>query len=213
MDLSRPMSMVAPSLDGPVLEVLARTSRLLSGRQVHQLAGVGSEGGVRRVLVRLASTGLVHVHDAGNSQLYSLNRRHLAAESIVRLTDLREIFIEVLITTLAEWPAPPIHASLFGSTARGDGDIDSDVDILLVRPSGLDESDPEWHVQTAELPEYVMDLTGNHTQLYDIDVAGLAEHLTAEEPIVAEWRRDAITLFGPDLITTIRQLETGGHPS
>jgi predicted nucleotidyltransferase len=186
---------------------------MLSGRQVHQLAGVGSEGGVRRVLVRLAGTGLVHVHDAGNSQLYSLNRRHLAAEPIIRLADMREIFIEALITTLSEWPVAPVHASLFGSTARRDGDVDSDVDILLVRPTGLDELDPDWQVQTAELPEYVMDLTGNHTQLYDIDLADLSEHVTADEPIVAEWRRDALTLFGPDLITTIRQLESGGHPA
>jgi predicted nucleotidyltransferase len=208
MDLSRPMSTVAPSLDGPVLEVLARTSRMLSGRQVRELAGIGSEGGIRLVLARLVKTGLVHVHDAGNSQLYTLNRRHLAADSVIRLAYLRKIFLETVTADLAEWIAQPLHASIFGSTARGDGDLGSDVDILVVRPVGLDELDPVWQRQTAQLSDDILDLTGNHTQLYDVDMAGLLEHVASAEPIVDEWRRDAITLAGPDFGTIVRRLSS-----
>jgi predicted nucleotidyltransferase len=210
MDLSRPLSTVAPSLDGPVLEVLARTNRMLSGRQVHQLAGVGSEGGVRLVLVRLAKTGLVHVHDAGNSQLYTLNRRHLAADSVVRLADLRRVFLETLTSEFTDWTVPPLHASLFGSTARGDANLDSDVDILVVRPASLDELDPVWQQQTAELSDDILELTGNHTQLYDLDTVGLLEHVASSDPIVDEWRRDAITLSGPDFGAIVRQLSSSG---
>jgi Fe2+ or Zn2+ uptake regulation protein len=79
MDLRSPISTVVPSLEGPVLLVLARAEEGLSGRQIHKLAGSGSVAGVRLVLQRLAATGLVHVDDLGNSLLYRLNRKHLVA--------------------------------------------------------------------------------------------------------------------------------------
>lgn len=36
VDVSRPMSAVMRSLEGPVLEVLTRTSRPLTGRELHR---------------------------------------------------------------------------------------------------------------------------------------------------------------------------------
>lgn len=91
----------------------------LSGRQVHQLAGTGSEAGVRRVLTRLARTGLVLVHYAGNSLLYTpLNTSHLAAKAVSQLANLRTIFIGTVQLDIGSWSVPPIHASLFGSAAR-----------------------------------------------------------------------------------------------
>ena len=57
MDLQSPISTVVPSLDGPVLQVLAQAEEGLSGRQIHKLAGSGSVAGVRLVLQRLAATG------------------------------------------------------------------------------------------------------------------------------------------------------------
>jgi hypothetical protein len=60
-----------------VLAVLAHTRRPLTGRQVHQLAGAGSESGVRKVLARLTAQGLVHVSEAGQAKLYVANREHV----------------------------------------------------------------------------------------------------------------------------------------
>jgi predicted nucleotidyltransferase len=184
---------------------------LLSGRQVHLLAGVGSEAGVRLVLTRLTGTGLVRVHDAGNSMLYTLNRDHLAAEAVEKLANLRTVFIRTLAGEISNWNIAPIHASLFGSTARGDSGVDSDVDVLLVRSDSVDELDPQWQEQTGRLSEHVLTRTGNRTQLYDITASALVAHVTTDEPLVNEWRRDAITLCGPDFGNVLRQLtSTGG---
>lgn len=206
MDLGRPINTVIPSLDGAVLEVLAHTTRLISGRQVHQLAGTGSEAGVRLVLNRLSRTGLVHVHDAGNSLLYSLNRRHLAAEVVIRLADLRTAFIAMLSEEIDRWAVKPLHASLFGSAARGDGTTESDVDLLLVRTDAQDELDMRWQEQLAMLAELILARTGNRAQMYDLSAGGLRKHLSTGEPIVDEWRRDAVTLFGPDFTKFLRQI-------
>lgn len=206
MDLGRPISTVIPSLDGAVLGVLARTTRLISGRQVHRLAGTGSEAGVRLVLNRLSKTGLVHVHDAGNSLLYSLNRRHLAADAVLQLADLRQRFIAMLSEEIEKWAVQPMHASLFGSAARGDGTVESDVDLLLVRSDSQDELDMQWQEQLAMLAELIDARTGNRAQMYDVSAGGLRKHVSTGEPIVDEWRRDAITLTGLDFRALVREV-------
>lgn len=209
MDLTRPISTVVPSLDGPVLEVLVHTTRMLSGRQIHSLAGVGSEAGVRNVLGRLTQTGLVHVHDAGNSLLYTLNRNHLAAPAVELLVDLRGAFISALSAEIATWSVPPVHASLFGSTARGDGDSDSDIDLLVIRPKDVGSEESRWEAQTGGLTEKALDLTGNRVQWYELDSDELGAHLAADEPIIDEWRRDGITLFGVAITTLLREVASG----
>lgn len=138
--------------------------------------------------------------------LYTLNTEHLAAEAVMRLANLRTLFITDLRLGIANWNIAPIHASLFSSAARGDGDVDSDVDVLLVRPDNIDETDPQWQEQTDLFSQHVLTLTGNRAQLYDIDASGLVEHLNADEPIISEWRRDALTLHGPEFGDVLRQL-------
>ncbi len=194
MDFGRPIGTVVPSLDGAVLEVLAGTDRGLSGRQVHNLAGVGSVAGVRLVLQRLASTGLVQVTEAGNSLLYTLNRKHLAAQAVELLAGLRTTFVESLRAKLSTWTIPPLHASLYGAAARGDGDLDSDVDLLLIRPDEVAADNRLWERQAADLLQTIVDMTGNPAQLHELTPAELTTQPADRHP-------EAITLHGPALQT------------
>jgi hypothetical protein len=43
---------------------------------------------------------------------------------------------------LGGWKPKPLYACVFGSAARGDGDADSDVDLLLVHPPFPGEAKP-----------------------------------------------------------------------
>lgn len=78
MDLGHPLRAVVPSLDASVLEVLAGTTRPLSGREVAKLAGKGSPSGVRLVLQRLVKHGLVTREDRASAIYYVANRAHPA---------------------------------------------------------------------------------------------------------------------------------------
>ncbi|MEI8410445.1 MULTISPECIES: nucleotidyltransferase domain-containing protein [unclassified Kribbella] len=197
MDMSQPIGTVVPTLDGPVLAVLARTSQPLTGRKVHQFAGSGSETGTRNVLRRLARTGLITATEVGASVQYALNREHLAARAVLELTSLRQRLFDRIRDAIEHWPVKPTHASIFGSTARGDGDLDSDVDLLLVH--GFTDDPPlAWDEEAGELAIQVYVWTGNHVQIYELSESDLAEHLQAGEPIVDEWARDAVTVYGPD---------------
>jgi predicted nucleotidyltransferase len=195
VDLTRPITAVVATLDGPVLQTLARTTRPLTGRQVHQLSSTGSEAGVRRVLDRLVTQGLVHATRSGQALLYVANREHLAWPAVEKLTTLRETFLDRLRASFRSWPIKPVAAALFGSAARGDGTVDSDIDVLVVGPQSGGGND-QWQEQLDSLREQVSAWTGNRCQIYDLNMAEFDTHVYRGESIVAEWKRDAVPLYG-----------------
>src|SRR5881392_961031 len=132
MDLGKPQSAVCPTLEGDVLVVLAGTKRALTGRDVARLARRGSQRGVLAALDRLVLQGTVHRSEAGRSHLFALNWDHVAAPAVQVLAGLRSELIRRIRTQIADWELRPIHVSLFGSLARGEGNVDSDVDLLVV---------------------------------------------------------------------------------
>ncbi|MFF0266176.1 hypothetical protein [Kribbella sp. NPDC004536] len=198
MDLASPISTVVPSLDGPVLLVLAAAEEGLSGRQVHKLAGSGSVAGVRLVLQRLAATGLVHADDLGNSLLYRLNRKHLLAPVVEQLANLRRTLLTRLADEIGLWSVAPVHASVYGAIARGDGDLDSDLDLLLIRPDDCDLEDARWTAQVGRLMQSVVDLTGNAAHIFELSHSELAGHLSTDA-ILNDWAEPSVRLVGVPL--------------
>ena len=208
MNVSMPSEAVVPSLDGPVLVALAKLTGSVTGRQVHQLAGTGSEAGVRNVLTRLVHQGIVRASPAGSAVLYAINREHVAWPAVQAIAGLRGEFLARLRSAFGDWQPRPRSAALFGSVARGDGDSDSDVDLLLIRQRRTDIDDRQWQVQVARMREDVMVWTGNACQVYDISTEDLERHIAARDPLVAGWQRDALTVGGADLRGLLRDL---GH--
>ena len=196
MDVAHPYRAVCPTLDGDVLQTLAGTSMSLTGRQVAALAGRSSHAGVLRVLHRLTEQGLVDRVELNRAFLFTLNREHLAFPAVATLTGMRLTLLDRLRETLATWGVAPVHASLFGSAARGDGDALSDIDLLIVRSEEVDQEDHRWREQLNELETKVRRWTGNRAAALEI-AEGEVEQLLAEyRAIVAELRADAITLIG-----------------
>ena len=133
-----PAACVSPTVDADLLAVLAGAEAEFTGRQVHQVAGRHSEKGVSNCLHRLVGQGIVNARRAGEADLYSLNRHHLAAPHIVALAGLRHELLERVRAELAGWQEAPVFAALFGSAATGRMRLDSDIDLLVVRPKSVD---------------------------------------------------------------------------
>lgn len=222
MDLSDPMRAVLPTLDGPVLRVLAGTTRPLTGREVHRLAGVGSEAGVRRVLHRLVDQGLVTVSVAGPSRLYVGNRHHLAWSSVETLVRLRERFWDRLASLFARWDPQPVLAGVFGSAARETGTVDSDIDLLLVRPDSLPpeplaDSDNErvtaWIAQVNDVRDAVRSMTGNPVQIFEVSDREFRDLVQSDDPLADSWRRELRILAGESPWQRIRSGRVGSSAS
>lgn len=207
VDLSRPYSALSPTLDADVLVVLAGTTRPLTGREVARLARRGSQRGVSSVLERLVEQGLVDRQEAGRALLYTLNRGHLAAPAVDILSGLRSELLRRLRASLGAWNIRPLHASLFGSAARGEGDARSDIDLFIVRPDDVDPGDARWRGQLDDLSDQVYRWTGNRAGIAEVSAAEI-ERLRAWQPrVVGELRSDAVGLFGPDVATLLEVTE------
>lgn len=207
MNLAHPLRSIVPTLDGPVLEVLAGTTRQLSGHQVAVLARTGSPRGVRLVLARLVAHGIVVAEQHPGATLYAANRKHLAWPAIEALIGIRGDLLDQIRARMLGWQVAPVHASVFGSASRGEADEESDLDLLLVRPDGSDRD--EWERQMDDLRDWVMDSTGNRCQTFDLDVSRFAAHVAARDALVDAWRRDGIHLTGVSIEALVRSSRRG----
>ncbi|MHB8187743.1 MAG: nucleotidyltransferase domain-containing protein [Dermatophilaceae bacterium] len=195
-----PLAVVTPTLDAAVLHALAATTARASGARVHRMAGTGSPDGVRKVLTRLVAQGIVLADEYPNATLYLLNRDHVAAEAIVALTRVRTVIIERITDALSRWSPEPVHASLFGSFARGEATTTSDIDILVViSPAGAADQDAR-ATQVDRLTADVLRWTGNRGHIVDPTPDILAAMIAADDPLLVSWRTDHIHLMGTRLL-------------
>jgi predicted nucleotidyltransferase len=155
------------------------------------------------VLHRLVAGGLVRAQEAGSASLFVLNREHVAAGIVEGLLGLRAELIERIHTEVEGWPSRPVHVSLFGSAARGDGHAESDIDLLIVRPEDLSEEDPQWREQLHGLAEQIERWSGNHASLHEVASKALKAALRRGEPVIASLRDTSITLAGPEFADLI----------
>lgn len=199
MNMSRAYSAVAPTVEGDVLVVLAGTTQPLTGRRVARVARRGSVAAVAKALERLVSQGLVLRQDAPPAALYTLNRQHVAAPTVETLARIRTELLDRLRHAFSSWSIPPLHASMFGSAARQDGDIDSDIDIFVVRPAGVDSEDATWHEQLHDIGNSILSWTGNHAGIIDFAEQDLSQLHNENPPVLQDLRRDGIDLAGTPL--------------
>jgi predicted nucleotidyltransferase len=199
MDLAHPLSAISPSLEGEVLQVLARNSAGMTGRQIALLTGRRSHSGVIEALNRLTEQGVVSAVELNRASLYSLNRAHLTADAVIALSSLRAELIARIRRRISEWDRAPLHASLFGSIARGDGGTSSDIDLFVVRPSPTADDDPIWRGQLDALRTDIESWTGNRAAFTEVSEPEVSAWVADAPPIVSEIRRDAIFLGGSAL--------------
>jgi hypothetical protein len=187
---------VVAGLDGDVLVLLAGVSRPLTGRQIAARLRPSSHEGVRRSLERLVHQGIVTRESAGSAFLHTLNREHLAAPAVIALAQVRSELWTALRRVLQGWDPPVVHASAFGSAARGDGDADSDIDVFMVRSARVDDDDDRWRRQVEALGARVRMWTGNELSVVEQGEADLRALVTEFPPILEDVRRDGIHLAG-----------------
>ncbi len=225
MDMGDPTRSITPTLDGPVLAALARSGRPLTVGEVAAETVRGSEIGVRRCLARLVAQGLVQATEMGRNRVHELNREHVAAPIATMMDDLRIELWRRMRKELGGWKPKPLYACVFGSAARGDGDADSDVDLLLVHPPFPGEAKPprkanvidavaafmtapmaaspaeatRWPRHVDTLRAHVLLWSGNPLQVVDLSLAEWVDrrHNTA---LIADIARDAIDLVGSSIV-------------
>lgn len=193
MELSRPLSVITPTLDGDVLRVLALADAEFTSADIHRLLDGPSVRGIHNTLGRLTEQGLVSRRPAGRANLYQLNRQHRAAPYVIGLARLRDELLDRLGSEVRSWPAPPLIGALFGSAARRDHSPQSDIDILLVRPD--DASDDIWDDPADSLSVLVTAWTGNDRRALTFTQSQVQDPGT-DEPVLEDVVRDGMAFHG-----------------
>jgi nucleotidyltransferase-like protein len=193
MELGRPLATVTPTLDGDVLAVLAMNDIVFTTGQLHRVLGHHSEEGIRKVLRRLTGQGIVLSDKVGQAFAYRLNRDHLAAGHVIGLARLLETFLARLETHLESWEIPAVYAAVFGSAAKGTMTVDSDLDLLLVRPDGAD--DERWQAQVDLLVVEVTRWTGNDTRPLEFTAGEIAARGRGER-VLLDVLEEGLTVAG-----------------
>ena len=155
-----------------------------------------SQRRVARILNDLVHAGLVDRAPAGSASLFFLNRDHVAASPVEALASLRAQLWSRMAERAQAWTSPPDAIVVYGSTARGDGDTASDIDLLVIRPDDVDEHDPSWHRDLSDLAARVTRWTGNPCEVLDRSVGQLRSMAADGESLLAEIRRDGRAVVG-----------------
>lgn len=191
-----PLRSLIPSLDSATLEVLARTESALGVTRIARLAGRGSRPGHERALARLAEHGLVEAVPTNKGHMYRLNREHLLIPALLAALSVRQELFRRLAEAVSALTPTPLHASVFGSFARGEGTEGSDIDLVVVMPEGYDEPESSWEGQLQELESRVLAWTGNQLEVLVLTPAQLEKAIAVGEPVLESLRREALTLLG-----------------
>ncbi len=189
MNLSAPLGDISPGARGALLQALARLERPVTRRQLAAAAGVNPGHG-SSVIEDLIFRGLVTEVKAGKASLVALNRLHLATQGLVALAGLRGELIRRLREQLTEW-ADLCGAWLFGSVARGESGIDSDIDVAIVV---IDLESFDLHQRLSQLHRDVTTWTGNELQVVEHSPSSWNELKTSKNPLFEQIRRDGIAL-------------------
>lgn len=197
VDLAEPGLAFSGSLTMPVLRALDGRSLPASAAQIARTVVEGTPAGIRRSLERLSRHGVCKREQLGGRSLYSLNYEHVLYRAVRAALDANDLFVKRLRETLSSWEPQPVAGVLFGSAARRGGDIESDIDVLLIRPKlSSTERKRSWAPQVHELRTQVHSWSGNHLQALDWSESSLRRFAAKREALIDEILRGGVTLYG-----------------
>ncbi len=186
MLFGEPFGGVIPGARGGVLATLLRTDAPLTGRQVHALvSGDYSLWTVQGALKALTQLGLINTQTIGRAGVHTVNETHVAVaplrvllDPIAALTDTVRHSVDDQVETVI----------LFGSIARGETGMGSDVDLAVIAPAGWDGR--------PDLEDAVRTRLGNDCDVLAFTPDDFTRLAAIDEPVVSDILADGIALLG-----------------
>lgn len=198
MDFVRPVEAIVPGAQGRVLAVLAETTAELNLRTIAELSGV-STAQVSRVLPGLVQLGVLERREVPPASLFRFVPEHVASRAIMVLARAGDTVLMELGELVAALPIAPVSVVVFGSFARREADAESDIDLLVVRPTEVDEDDERWVASMGQLQTNGRRLSGNRLQVLEVDGRDVASLIESRRPLWVDIRRDGRLVYGASL--------------
>ena len=195
MDFIRPIEAVVPGAQGRVLAVLAETTADLNLRTIAQLADV-SQAQASRLLPDLVALGVVERREVPPSSLFRLVPEHVASQALLALARSTDAVLDEMRRLADALPHPPVSVIVFGSFARREADTDSDIDVVVVRPSDVGEDNELWSASLEAWRTDVRRLAGNPVEILEVSEDEASAKLAGRGQVWADIRRDGRVVYG-----------------
>lgn len=203
MDLSTPGSDLIGATRARVLLALHRATEPVSGRELARRAGDLPPSSALRELRALVQLGLVHSRPSTHATTFALNRDHVLWEPVFEILASPAKVEERLGNLVSETLGRGTTCAIFGSVARGESSVESDIDILIVTDDSLESDAREDALDRVR--DDLATFTGNDPQLIVVTQSQLLHMVQANDPLVGSWERDARTISGVDVSSLIRK--------
>lgn len=198
MDFARPVQAVIPGAQGRILAVLVETSAELNLRTVARLSGV-SLAQASRVLPGLVSLGMVERRDVPPAALFRVVPEHVAVRAVAGLSRARDVVVGELGQLAAKLSPRPVSVIVFGSLARGDAGVESDLDVVVVRPAGVGEESEAWRRGIEGWRQKVGRLSGNAVEIVEVGEGEIGRLLRSRRPLWRDVMIDGVVVYGAPL--------------
>jgi len=179
-----------------ILRLLARTPDMIfTGREIARNIGVASSN-VSLALSHLEKIGVLHSVAKRRSLLYRLNTRHILCERLLRNLFDKEAgnLSYVLEELFLRWPRDIRSAICYGSVARGEEGVSSDVDVCFVIRDSSRRS-PVLRVLEQVQAEFYL-RTGNRFSPYVISSLSFAVRYRRRDPLIRKVASEGLLLRG-----------------
>ena len=194
MLFGEPFGGVIPGARGAALAALLRTDAPLTGRRIYALVSDDySLWTVQEALKALTQLGLVHTQTIGRAGAHTINEDHVSVAPLRALLDPMAALTDIVREAVGSDVNTVI---LFGSIARGEAHIKSDIDLAVIAPTG-------WDGRT-ELEDTVRTRLGNDCDVLVFTLEDITHLRGPAEPVVREILSEGIALIG-----SIPRMETG----
>lgn len=198
MDFIHPVEAVIPGTTGKILSVLTATTGELSLRTIARTSEV-SPGQVSRILPPLVQLGIIERRDVPPATMYRLVPEHVTARLLLSLSRSREAVLEEMGHLANHISPPPVSVIVFGSLARGDADVFSDIDVVIVRLADVGEDEERWQDSVEAWRHEVRRLTGNRVSIVEVGENEIGRLLRSRRPLWQDIRRDGVEILGLQL--------------
>lgn len=133
------------------------------------------------------------------SSLFRLVPEHVATRALLELADSRNVVMTEMGRAASKIRPAPVSVIAFGSFARGDSEIDSDIDVIIVRPTGIDADNDRWTQTIERWRTSVSRVAGTTVELLDVDAETVPAKLSGGTQLWSDIRRDGQVVFGKRL--------------
>ncbi|MEO7803728.1 MAG: helix-turn-helix domain-containing protein [Actinomycetota bacterium] len=198
MDMIHPIEALIPGAQGKLLSVLTRAGSPLSLRTLADLANV-SPAQVSRLLPSLIELGIVEKSEVPPSILLRLVPQNLVSKSLLELLEMKDTLIAALKERTKAIGPPPINLTLFGSIVRGQVTAGSDIDVLVIRPSAVDDENSAWWISLGDWVDEARTLSGNRINLLEVAEEEVRTLMRSNRPPWNSISEEGIMLAGKPL--------------